>query len=409
MRVVGGYGGDMTPRARPARSMRRAALLLLGACASAPGGGHGADGSDGGDTQDGSDALDGSDGSDGTSTPSVPLAGHVVVPSWASGLPDLAVSAVPVAFGASGGPTLTAALASASIGDDAMWRLDLPSTPPQSAITQLERDGERGVVVAVIAHDGAAPFVDGGAPMRGVAMSDLLVWLEAPSERLGWPAGWSRVDTGLAGRYADDSRCLLNTDQPLSWRADAGYPRLRGWDDDLGVALPGLEASLTVEGTLPDLDPDADGVIGAWYAFFLGERGVGAAFDSPVDATGAFAASLSETPPAGAWLTGDPDWTYAAAFAVAYEDEDGDGAWQEAERLVDRSVCIDGELAIFRYNRPVTTWRGYRFLDCYGARAGWSLATPADDETWTEWRADGLAESLTGDAASCPLFGGGSG
>jgi hypothetical protein len=84
----------------------------------------------------------------------------------------------------------------------------------------------------------------------------MVVYLEDSEEvsATGWSAGWSMVDSGMAGSY-ESGNCLLDTDNPLNWRDYAGYPIFSEIGSaSVNIPLRGLPASLTMSGTAVDFE-----------------------------------------------------------------------------------------------------------------------------------------------------------
>jgi hypothetical protein len=313
------------------------------------------------------------------------------------------VAAVEIRFGE--GPALGDTLARSVVEEDGSWALVLPARPP--ALQELERGGDVGALVVLVAYDGEGEFVQGTQPLRGMASDAFFLWLEEENLDEQWPQGWSRADLGMAGRYAGGTRCLNDIDLPLHWRQAEGYPVLGGTSEPVSIALPGLEAPLAVAGQLTGAPDEATHIGGFWLQTVYGGTDLPPAFGVPMGAYGVFEADLQNSPPADAYVNSDPDWSYAVAYVLPYTDTNEDGAWDLGETLYDHSVCDDnGDVVALRYNRTVSTWRGYRFLQCYDARVGWTAAVPAEDETLTDWLSDEDAQALSGRSGECSLSGG---
>ncbi len=298
------------------------------------------------------------------------------------GAPELAVSLVPLSFGTLDGlPERGAAMVTETVVAGEV-SLELPESPPELHIGGLARAWPevQGALYAVVAFPAAeATSWRDGVPVAGLNFSRWLMW-RAPGEAPdGWPEGWSWVDSGMGGMHAPN-RCLADTTEPLLWREAAGYPLFYPVEEGLDLALRGLPVSLSVV---------AEGAEGSArvalvpHQRILGEEPDLSVFlDEPL-AEGRWEVTLNDGPPTEHDLSSDLDWRHTLSWALPYQDGDGDGAWSEADGRQAEGLCVGGHLAGLRYARTVSSWRGARFLDCYGAQVGWSLVQ--FDESWESW------------------------
>ena len=54
-----------------------------------------------------------------------------------------------------------------------------------------------------------------------------------------------------------------------------------------------------------------------------------------------------------------------------------------------------------RYTMPVSTWRGWRLMECYEANAGWRLVTQAEDGGWRAFQSSEAATQLHLELGEC--------
>lgn len=371
--------------------MRWAAVLgsgLLVGCGSSDKGvekagaddsGPGADGSEGSDGSDGSEGSDGSDGSDGNDETGATLSGELRLPDGAAALPTLRVSLVHASFDGSGPPELGLGLDTVTAASE-RFTLELPPRPPDSLVVELAREWPeaRGSIYLPIAYeaedgDPEATFRDGHL-VRGAGLDQLVVWLDPAATALpeGWRTGWSVVDTGMAGMH-EPNRCLFNTSEPLLWREHAGYPHFSPVDEGLELLLRGLPTTLELAGDSSLRAEGTDRIAGVPFQVATGgATDLEPVFDVAVGDT--FSAVLDTPPPDDHDTTSDPDWRYTQAIALLYADADASGDWSldaDGPTTTGYTQCVDDEPVLIRFTREPRSWKGYRFLDCYGGTAGW--------------------------------------
>ena len=285
------------------------------------------------------------------SEPSV-LAGTTVLPEDTTRTAPLTAAATLVRFG--DGPQIGGTLTSAPVGEDGTFTLTLPGAAPEGDVTTLDAHADpvvTGALYAVVVFedsDGDGGWTE-GETLRGLAMDTWLSWTDA----------WQLVDLGFSGQYAAN-RCLLDSTVPLAWRE--GYPRFSPLDAGVSVPLRGLPATLVLGGTMSGTG--YAGMAGVPYAAVAGED-LPVAFDVPFAST--FSVSLTDAPPDDTDYGSDPDWRWTVHLPVVYVTDDWT-AWDGA------TACAAGLPVYARYTRAVTTYRGYRFLDCYQGNVGWRMA-----------------------------------
>ncbi len=316
-----------------------------------------------------------------------------------------ALAVVQVGFG--DGPSIGATIAAAT--GDGTETLALPDTAPPE---HLEALGNlylpvSGALYMIIAFedDGDGAYQE-GERVLGVAMDRWVMWYELDlgiddSGGATPVRSWRVVDLGIAGQYAPN-RCALDTSWPLEWMMDLGFPQYHPVDEPITVTLRGLEADLSLAGNIVDLPEDPLRFAALPYPH-VGEREVQAGFDQSVGAGQAsFEAELVEAPPAEDDVGADPDWRYTMHLLMPYADSDGSGAWNLDDELEGSATCLDGEHAWARYTRPVSSYRGFRFLDCYSGTVGWRLVRYADSGG-VEYLSSSQAEQLVLDFTDCRL------
>jgi hypothetical protein len=293
--------------------------------------------------------------------------------------PTLRVSLVHASFDGSGPPDLGLGLDTVT-AEGARFTLELPARPPDSLVVELAREWPeaRGTVYLPIVYeaedgDPEATFRDGHL-IRGAGLDQLVVWLDPAATALpaGWRTGWSVVDTGMAGMH-EPNRCLFNTSEPLLWREHAGYPHFSALDGGLDLLLRGLPTTLELAGDSSARAEGTDRIAGVPFQVATGEEtDLEAVFDTALGET--YAAVLDTAPPEDHDTTGDPDWRYTQAIALLYTDADRSGDWSlagDGATTTGYTHCLDDEPVLLRYTREPRSWKGYRFLDCYGGTAGW--------------------------------------
>ena len=331
------------------------------------------------DGADGAVGADGGEGADGTEPEPLVLEGVLRLPEGATVLPTLRVSLVHAGFDGSGPPELGAGLDTVT-ADGERFSLSLPERPPEAHIVELARAwpealGAVYLPLAYEAEDGdpEATFRDGHL-LRAGGLDQLLVWLDPAATELpeGWPTGWSIVDSGMAGMH-EPNRCLFNTSEPLLWREHAGYPHFRALDAGLDLLLRGLPTTLVLAADSSGRPSGVDRLAGIPSQVAYGtETDLEPVFD--VDIEAGFSVVLEDAPPADHDVTTDADWVYTQALGLLYTDLDESGDWSLAgdeEGTTGYTHCVDEEPVLLRYTREPRSWKGYRFLDCYGGTAGW--------------------------------------
>jgi hypothetical protein len=296
---------------------------------------------------------------------------------------EATVAVVHVRFGE--GPLIGETIVSipATLGEPAL--LELPLAAPvehHEALGNLYLPVTGSLYMLVAFQDDGDGLFQEGEPLLGVAMDRWVMWYELDlvldDSGAEAPArAWRVVDLGIAGQYAPN-RCALDTSWPLEWMMDAGYPVYHPVEDAVSLPLRGLEARLELAGTIRDLPEESLRLAALPYPH-LGERAVSAGFDQAL-APGQtdFEALLVDAPPAEDDVGSDPDWRYTMHLLLPYSDEDGSGDFGRDDALEGSSTCLDGEHVWPRYTRPVSTYRGYRFLDCYDGTVGWRLVRYAE-------------------------------
>ena len=305
---------------------------------------------------------------------------------------DLRVAAAQVHFGLFFGEEVTVGetLTSEAVAADGSFELGLPATPELSAIEPLSKNLAEtlsGTLLWIVAFedlDGDGDF-DEGEPVRGGDMDRWLLYLSSsPGDTGGafddWLAGWSLVDLQLSGQY-QPNRCLYDTTEPLTWMQEYGEQAVfQDLSVGLEVLLAGVPATLEVQGTM-----EGDGAVGLSYQHLFAGADLDPVFDV-AGAEGRYTATLTEAPPDSHDVGADPDWRYTYALALPYGDLDGDDRYTLADDLDNATVCQEGQRVYLRYTRPVATWRGYRFLECYGATVGWRARARSRRAAMLGWR-----------------------
>ncbi|MFH1463285.1 MAG: hypothetical protein ABIO70_02760 [Pseudomonadota bacterium] len=346
-------------------------------------------------------ALD--DTSDSTPPQGPALDLQLVLPEDTSLAGPVTVGAVEVRFGA--GPALGPTIASVSAGEGSA-ALALPAAPEEPPTTVLGHDpytvGTLYMLATFEDSDGDGAFQE-GEPLLGVAMDRFLLWLHAESDDSAAQSldEWRLVDLGIGGQYAPN-RCALDTSWPMEWMADRGYPVEHALDEPITVTLRGLPAHLTLGGAVEDLPEGSWRLAGLPYPW-VGKQAVTAAFDLDLPASAeSFAVALQDAPPTEDDVGADPDWRYTMHLPLVFADGDGSGGWSEGDTPEGTTTCYQGREAWARYTRPVSAYRGYRFLDCYGGTVGWRAAHTSSDG-YLEYLTSEQALSLVLDGATCRL------
>jgi hypothetical protein len=343
------------------------------------------------------------DSQDSTPPAGPTLALLLTLPEDTSLVGALTVGAVEVHFGQ--GPALGPTIASAAAGEGSA-ALTLPAAPddPPNAVLghAVPAEGVLYLLAAFSDVDGDGAFSE-GEPLLGVALDRLLLWLHAESDESAAPPldEWRLVDLGIAGQYAPN-RCALDSSWPMEWMQDRGYPVYHDLDEPVTLTLRGLEARLTIAGSVEDL-PSGTWRLAALPYPWVGKRAVTAAFDLTIaDGATSFSADLAEAPPAEDDVGADPDWRYTMHLPLLFADTDESGGWSAKDTLQGTTACYDGRWAWARYTRSVASYRGYRFLDCYGGTAGWRAAH-YDASGYLEYLSSAQAQSLVLDGATCQV------
>lgn len=318
--------------------------------------------------------------------------------------PAVTLAAVHVRFGE--GPAIGDTLASAAAGEGSTL-LTLPEAAPSTHVVALGHDlvpveGALYMLAAFEDLDADGAFRE-GEPLLGVAMDRWLLWVHREGAESAAPAlhAWRVVDLGIAGQYAPN-RCALDSSWPMEWQVDRGYPVEHALGEPVTVPLRGLPATLALAGAAENLPAGPWRLAGLPYPAFT-ERSVQPAFDLPL-AEGAttFEADLAATPPAEDDVGADPDWRFTMHLPLLYADADGSGGWSDGDEPEGTSTCFGGEPAWARFTRPVSTYRGYRFLDCYGGTVGWRAAR-YDPAGTLQYLSSAEARALVLDAQACRL------
>jgi hypothetical protein len=351
---------------------------------------------------------------------------------------SLRVAAVEIRFGVSFGEDITVhgAIGRGEIDSDGSFQLGLPDSPPEDALSPLSKVYEetlRGALYWLVVFedtdndghfdvdedknlngkldegedaDGDGLLSEAIDRVMGADMDRWLIYLDAnetpddPELSEGWPLGWSLVDLSLSGQY-QPNRCLYDTTEPLLWMTGLGLaPIFYDLSGGVEVPLAGLSASLTLAG---DPGTPADGVVALPYQHLYQGEDLEKVFDSAV-ISGTYGGTLTSAPPDSHDVNGDPDWRYTYAIVVPYTDQDLDEQYTLIDDLENATLCAQEQQVYLRYTRPIQRYRGYRFLECYGATVGWRLAT-TDPESGAAvfWTAE-QALSADLDPEQCPLW-----
>jgi hypothetical protein len=353
------------------------------------------------------DSADSTDTHDSAPPAPVALSLELIQPEDTLPATEPTVGLVHVRFG--DGPAMGETLASVRFTDGQAGTLELPAAAPVEHLASLGNlylpvSGSLYMLAAFL-DDGDGQFQE-GETLLSVAMDRFVMWYEldlSPDDSgADVPVKtWRVVDLGIEGQYAPN-RCALDTSWPLEWMMDAGYPVYHELDEPIRLTMRGLEAELSLHATIVDLPAEPPRLAALPYPH-VGERAVQAGFDlALVKAQPEVSAALSAVPPAEDDVGSDPDWAYTMHLLLSYVDSDGSGDWTTDDALEGSSTCLDGELAWARYTRPVDSYRGYRFLDCYGGTVGWRLVHYAEDGG-VEYFDNAQAAGLVLDFTDCRL------
>ncbi len=300
------------------------------------------------------------------------------------------------------GPALGETLASAPAALGTV-SLQLPAAPPleQLALLDHQGDGVQGALYlpVVFVDQSADGAFQEGEPLLGAALDRWLLWHERDQVDTAGPQTWRLVDLGISGQF-EPNRCALDSTWPLEWFLDSGYPQLYELSDGLEILLRGLTASAQLAGAVQGL-PEGDWrLAGLPYPHFT-ERSMEAVLDVEVpEGQGSFSVQLEQAPPDEHDVGADPDWGYTMHLLLLYGDSDGSGGWSEGDELEGSTTCSQGETTWARYTRPVDSYRGYRFLECYGGTVGWRAARTADSGA-VLYLSSAEASQLVLDGADC--------
>ena len=367
-------------------------LLLLACTGKGPAASDTATGPTGDDTGTPVDTQD-------TGPTSVALAGQLVLPEDTKVGASLTVGAVRITFG--DGPAIGETLAATAADPSAPFTLELPASLSAQPALEADLQGTTGALFVLHAFEdtnGDGAWSE-GEPLRGLAMDRFLAWIQ---DLPGVEDGWQLVDLGLAGQYAPN-RCSLDSTVPLTWRAEEGYPLWTGLTEGEEIRLRGLPARLTIEGTIASVPEGVRGLVSLPYATVTGDAPDELPiFDLPAEA-GPFSVELEAEPPDSHDLGSDPDWRYALELNLLYEDLDSDEAWSWGDAYEGSSTCVDDHWVYTRYTREVSSYRGYRFLDCYEGNVGWRLARTDEDTGAAVFLSSEEATRVVVDPTSCRL------
>jgi hypothetical protein len=389
----------------------RILLLALVACTSPGPKGQGAGANDTGDANGDDDSAD--DGADDTSaddtadpTPIV-VQGQVATERFTDLPQGLWVSAVPVEFGR--GPLLHPAAASGPVDSEGRFTLTLPTQPllsDQYEVGEFQPLDVSGATLVLFLHASDGDAYAEYDPILGLALDQMLVWLDGTAPDHDWPAGWSVVDSGMAGTY-DGGRCLSDTRLPLQWRSESAYPSFDPIEGTtLTLALPGAAADLDVSATVAPLPEGVDRLAALPYdVVFAGAESPEPAWDTALS-EGALAWSPTAIPPDEADVTQSPYWRYALYVPLTYmdggPDGEADGGWTPDDTPDGGTFCsADGDRVMLRYSRPVTNWQGYKLMECQGGTVGWRVVSRTDAGLWSGYLDGADGNALVVNAETC--------
>lgn len=356
------------------------------------------------DTAGDTDTEGDTDTADPVETPPV-MTGQLDL-SELDAMPDaLRLALVPVYFGE--GPRIGAPVATATPDADGSFSLQPPLSPPaladQYQVGQAQPLDVSGATYAVLAYRASAADAEWaeGDPLYGVSLSALLVWLDGTAPGQGWPAGWSVVDAGLAGTYAN-GRCLLDSEVPLQWTGDDGFPIFSAPEGPIPVALPAAPRGLSLAPSTAGGAPGQRVAALAYQEVFQSVPGLAPAFDVPLDDEGAWSVTLDAAPAAEGLLNPDAQLPYSLVVPLRYTDSDASGAWSEGDTTDRATLCdTDGARVMLRHTPPPQSWAGMKLLDCQGGRSGWTAARRTDAGTWSERLDASAVSTLRMDLDAC--------
>lgn len=333
------------------------------------------------------------------------LAGAVLLPEDTVGGEPLTAGLVRVEFGE--GPLLHETLAAAEADAAGDFLLTWPAEAGTAVASSPGNDHPDALaafyLILIFVDDDASGTWEEGERIAGGALDRWLVWLEGELPE-DWPVGWSVVDLGLAGQYKPN-RCLSDSTLILTAREDDGYPVFYDLDSAVAVRLRGLEASLSLGGSMSGLDAGHERFLSLPYQALTPETIADyvPVFDVAA-AEGAFTVDLSEPPPLSHAFSSDASWRYSVHVNLLYEDLDDDGAWDhEQDDLSPATTCAAGLWTYARYTWPISDYRGLRFLDCYEGQVGWRTAYTDPDSGSSVYMSSTESAALTVDPESCSL------
>ena len=384
----------------------RALLLLLAACVADPprSGADGAAAPDDDDAVDEPDTDTAGDTADPIEVPPV-LSGTLDLSELGALPADVRLALVPVYFGE--GPRVGAPVATTTPDATGAFSLQPPLSPP--ALSDQYQVGEAqpldvsGATYAVLAYQASGPDADliDGAPLYGVSLSALLVWLDPTAPDHGWPSGWSVVDAGLAGTY-DNGRCLLDTELPLQWAVGAGFPIFADPGSPIGVPSIAAPRGLSLAPAVTGADAGQRVAAPAYQEVFQGHRGIDPAFDVPIDEAGGWTVALDAAPSPDGLLNPSARLPYSLVVPLRYTDSDASGAWSDDDTSDRATLCdTDGARVLVRHTPAPTTWAGMKLLDCQGGRGGWTTVRRTDAGTWSERLDADAVSNLRMDLGAC--------
>ena len=315
---------------------------------------------------------------------------------------NLRVALVPIFFGE--GPRLGTAVATATPDASGAFSLQPPESPPPLSdryqVGEFQPLDVSGATYAILAYEAAgpeAPWADGD-PLHGAALSALLIWLDDTAPDQGWPSGWSLVDAGLAGTYGNN-RCLLDTQVPLQWAVETGYPVFSATDMLVDLTPMGAPRALDLVASVADGTPARIAAL-PYREVFEGEEGVPPAFDGSLE--DGLTAMLDGAPPAESQLNPSAELVYSLFVPLAYDDTDASGNWSEGDAADGTTLCSEtGDRLLIRHTVAPSSWSGLKLLDCQGGLGGWTAVRRADSGTWSSRASSTELETLRVDPALC--------
>lgn len=333
------------------------------------------------------------------------ISGDVILPEGAASTGGLTLGLVHIDFGDA---DLTDTLATTAVSAGGSYTIDLDAPPDDALIQELEPYNAPGMMGAaflplVFIDDGDGRFLY-GEQVAGGTLSQVLFWLEGDVPE-PFVYGWNLIDTGLSGTY-ETGNCIYTTSNPLYWRREynRSYPAALDLGAAVDVTLYGLEAELDLAGTTAGLEDDERLSLLSYQTLFSGSKKE--TWPPLRDLTlseGTFSASFSGPPGENFDISADPSWGYALGFGVVYTDADGDKAYSDGEASASASLCVNNSLAALRYTWPVTTYRGWRLMECYTVQAGWRVVTRETNGQWAASRTNAESLKVVVDEAECSL------